>query len=356
MKIINRYIVKTLFTYISIVAILWLLIFAFFNFLADIDNIGVKQYGFFDSLYVIFLGSALILYKGIIVIILIGVVLALGNLSSTSQLIIFRSSGISTIHIASTVVLFSLFLFFSVAIFGEFAAPKITEYSLNYQARLLGKAESKKINNGFWIKDRSYIVNAEKNYNGENFTDITIIQLKNNRVKRAIKAERMVISDKNVVLGNANIYDINSNSQISFKHYKNYNIDLLFDNKLIQTLKKQPLDLSIVDIYKQVSFLNENKMDSGFFEMELYERMVKPLALIVTILFAMLFIFGSFRDSSVSRKLFLSIAVSLILELYLRISGTVVLKFDYNYAVVVVLPLLIALVVIYRLLLKGTSK
>jgi lipopolysaccharide export system permease protein len=74
---------------------------------------------------------------------------------------------------------------------------------------------------------------------------------------------------------------------------------------LIDSLEKEPKDLTTFTILKQIQFLTDNKLRAEVFEVELYKRLVKPITLIAMILLAMLFIFGSTRDATLEEKYFL---------------------------------------------------
>jgi lipopolysaccharide export system permease protein len=349
MKILSRYIVKTIFLSILFVAVGWVIIFSLFDFLADSKNIGVANYTFIDSLYVVLLNAPMLVYQHSIAIMLVGAILALGNLAGTSQIIVARSFGTSIFKISTITIFSAMFLYAIVAVIGEFVAPNLGEYSQNYKALKSGETISKSFNQQVWLKDKNLFVNMEKNYDGKNFTGINIFEVKNNKLQNVSYAGRMNIENNKAILGEVKTYEILENS-LNFTENSTKKLNLLFDNKLIETLRKNPDDLSIVDIYKQVSFLNDNGLKSGVFQIELYKRMIKPFILITTILFSMLFIFGSMRNSTMGKKLFLGVAISLVLELYLRISGALVLKFDYNYALVVLTPIVIFFIITLKLL------
>lgn len=351
MKILSKYIIKTIFISIIAVALLWVIIFSLFDFLADSKNIGVEEYSLFDSLFVILLNSPLLIYKRLTVIMLIGVILALGHLASTSQLIVARSSGVSIFSLARLIVGSVLIFYLLVASFGELIAPKLVEYGINYKAQLTKSVEVGLDTQEFWLKDRDKIISVDKNYDGKNFLGVEIFEINDNKLTKVIKSKRMVISNENTILGDSNIYKIDFD-KLDFEKVASQKINLLFDDSLVNTLQKDPLDLSIVDIYNQVKFLSDNNLNSGVFQIELSKRLIKPFVLIVTILFSMLFIFGSMRNSSMGKKLFLGIVISLVLELYLRIGGSLSLKFDYNYFVIVLLPLTIFFIVVIKLLLN----
>jgi lipopolysaccharide export system permease protein len=69
---------------------------------------------------------------------------------------------------------------------------------------------------------------------------------------------------------------------------------------------------------------------AGVFEVELYQRLVKPISLIAMILLALLFIFESNRDVTLGRKIFFGVAIGLSFELISRIGGAMALSFNFS--------------------------
>ena len=131
---------------------------------------------------------------------------------------------------------------------------------------------------------------------------------------------------------------------------------MAFDKDLIASLEKEPGDLSTYTIFKQIQFLTDNKLRAGVFEVELYQRLVKPISLIAMILIAMLFIFGSNRDTTLGRKIFFGVAIALSFELISRIGGAMSLSFELNPLLSsFALPLLVISIAIAMLIKKSTN-
>ena len=103
-----------------------------------------------------------------------------------------------------------------------------------------------------------------------------------------------------------------------------------FDQDLIDSLEKEPKDLTTFTILKQIEFLTDNKLRAEVFEVELYKRLVKPITLVSMVLLAMLFIFGSTRDATLGRKIFFGVVIGLSFELISRIGGALALSFDFS--------------------------
>jgi lipopolysaccharide export system permease protein len=87
---------------------------------------------------------------------------------------------------------------------------------------------------------------------------------------------------------------------------------------------------------------------------ELYQRLVKPISLIAMILIAMLFIFGSNRDTTLGRKIFFGVAIGLSFELISRIGGAMSLSFEFSPLFSSFAPPLLVIIITTSMLIKKT--
>ena len=160
-------------------------------------------------------------------------------------------------------------------------------------------------------------------------------------------------------MSGSDIFSLDNSSfidNISLKEEKSYNKTVSFDQDLIDSLKKEPKDLTTWTIIKQIQYLSDNKLRSGVFEVELYKRLIKPVTLIAMILLAMLFIFGSTRDVTLGRKIFFGVALGLSFEMLSRITSAMALSFDFSPLMSAILPsTLVMLISITLLIHKSMS-
>ena len=139
---------------------------------------------------------------------------------------------------------------------------------------------------------------------------------------------------------------------ISLKERNSYNKIVSFDQDLIDSLKKEPDELTTWNIIKQIQFLSNNKFRSGIFEVELYKRLIKPITLIAMILLAMLFVFGSTRDVSLGRKIFFGVSLGLSFEMLSRLGGAIALRLDFNPLMSAIIPTTVVMVIAITLLIR----
>ena len=355
MKIRDRYINKTLRNYTLVVLLIWLSIYSFFNFLGELNSIGQFDYTVLEAFKYIILQMPEVVYKQASPIILLGCVLGMGYLSTTNQLVVLQVSGNSVLKLTALTVRTALIFVFMIIAFGEYIAPIASEEGEKGRTKALGQSFTSQNQEGFWIREGGNYLNVDKNIDGNHFVGVTIIEVKSNKITSVVKSEDATFDGRSLKMDNTDIFSINDSTdidEISLKERNSYNKIVSFDQDLINSLKKEPDELTTRNIYKQIQFLSDNKLNSGIYKVELYKRAIKPIALVAMILLAMLFVFGSTRDVSLGRKIFFGVSLSLSFEMLSRIGGAMALSLDFNPMISAVLPTTVVMVIAIILLIR----
>jgi lipopolysaccharide export system permease protein len=326
----------------------------------ELNSVGTSNYTILEAIKFIVLRIPEVAYDQASAVILLGCLLGMGHLASTGQLLIFRVSGLSILRTAWITVKNALVLIFLLIFIGEVFAPVLTKYAESERASALGQASLSNNQDGFWIRDGDNFINVENNVDGSLFSGITIFEVNNSTRLRGLLIQKVqILMVKSLSLNDTDIYSISSKNKfenIDLKERNTYNKSVAFDQDLIASLEKEPKDLSTYTIIKQIKFLTDNKLRAGVFEVELYNRLVKPISLIAMILLAMLFIFGSNRDATLGRKIFFGVAIGLSFELISRIGGAMSLSFELSPLLSsFALPLIVIVITTSMLINKSTN-
>ena len=356
MKIRDRYIAKTLLSYTLVVLVVWLSIYSFFNFLTEINVVGQESYTILSAIKYIILKMPEVTYNQASPVILLGCVLGMGHLATTNQLLIFRISGASILKITGTTLKNALIFVIAIIAIGEVIGPMTSNFAELGRSNALGNIAVSTSQEGFWIRDGDNFINVKKNIDGKLFSGITVIEVNSsNKIERVIKSENAVFDGNSLDMSGTDIFSISDEGffdNISLKERNSYNKIVSFDQDLIDSLKKEPKDLTTWTIIKQIQFLSDNKLRSGVFEVELYKRLIKPVTLVAMILLAMLFIFGSTRDITLGRKIFFGVALALSFEMLSRIASALALSFDFNPLISAILPSTLVMLISITLLIQ----
>ena len=140
-------------------------------------------------------------------------------------------------------------------------APTPSEEAEKGRSKALDIAIASQSQEGFWIRDGENFINVQTNIDGETFKDVTIIEVNSsNKISTVMTSEVALFDGKSLEMDKAEIFSINASKEIdeiSLKEPNSYNKTVSFDQDLIDSLKKEPEDLTTWNIIKQIQFLSE---------------------------------------------------------------------------------------------------
>ena len=360
MKILDLYIAKTLLKYSLAVMVILVGVFAFFKFLEEVDDIGRVGYSAIDAFAYVSMLIPSIAHSLSSLFILLGVILGLGYLASNSELVVMRSASVSIGKITKTSLQVSLILMIVMMLFGEFIAPFASEQAKRFKAKATGERIVDASEQGFWIREGEQFIHVDKNVGGEFFKNVTLINRKNKKeIDSVVFSPNAVIDQQNLYLKQSSSYQLagdDVNRSITKESLPEYTTLVNFDQDLIQSLKKEPKTLSIWQLYKHIDFLSSNQLSTDIYEVEFYARLMQPITLVTMIVLAIPFVFGSLRDSSLGKKVFIGVTIGLFFWLASKIGAQLSLRFDFNHLISAALPTIVvsvfAIFNLYRMSLR----
>ena len=114
--------------------------------------------------------------------------------------------------------------------------------------------------------------------------------------------------------------------------------------------------MSTVQLFKHMGFLSENDLSTGDYEAEFYKRTMKPITLVAMILLVVPFIFGSLRDTSLGRRIFLGIVISLIFHQFSQLGVWLPKMFNLNFFLSAFLPTAVVMVLATLMLYRTATR
>ena len=313
--ILVRYINKEFFIGISMIMIGLISLFAFFDFIQEIGDLGKGSYGIIQAISFVILSIPGHIYEVVPLAVLIGSMYTIGQLSYNSELNVLRASGYSIKKIAwSLMYVGILFSFFTVLI-GDFIAPHSEKSAQQIKIISTNSSVSQEFSSGFWIKDGDNFVNIENVLPDssleqihiyefdENFNLRTIVDAKNGSFKNGewkLKEIKQTILDKDSV----------KTKTIESGSWKS-----LMRPEMMNALIISPQKMSSINLLKFINYLKKNNQKSTKFEVALWEKLIHPLMPLVMIIFAIPFGFLQERSGGKFFKMFVGIIIGIVYQI-----------------------------------------
>lgn len=300
--IIDRYIGVTVAAYTALVMGILLSLFTFTAFIGELDDVGKGRYGLWDAAQYVLLIMPRLAYQLFPTVALIGTIVGLGILASSSELIVLRAAGISIARIVGAVMRVGLVLVIIVTILGEVVAPQSERMALQVRNGALSERISLNVSDGMWVRDGRDFVHVGTVLADGSLVDVSVYSLdKRFRLQSVVYAERGYLRGEQWRLENVKKSYI-STAGVRTEAAPDQGIGALLGDDLLDVVTVDPEFLSAVGLYQYVNYLQDNDLESERYEQALWRKFFSPLTTAVMVFLAVPFIFGPLRSVAVGQR------------------------------------------------------
>lgn len=343
MSLLSRYLMRTIVTSTLMVLGVLLALAALFEFIGNLDEVQ-GSFGIPQALLYAALRLPQIAFEMLPMAALIGSLLGLGGLASSSELTVMRTAGISVPKLARMVGLSGVVLLVLTGLLGEYIAPPLDFFARNMRNEARNQQPGRSKGNPAWVKDGSVILNLERVNSEFEFGSVYLFRFNPDHSLRSVaRAENSGIDDNDQWLlenfRETRFQDDGVQVVSSALAVESFELD----SSLLGVTLVKPSSLSARGLTSYISYLRKNELTATRYETELWSRIATTVTVIVMPVLALAFVFGSLRSSGAGSRLMIGVLIGLgyfLASETLANSGQV---FDLNPAIVSWIPTLVLL-------------
>lgn len=306
MNTIDRYLFRAVLLNVLLVLLILMALDRLFVFVRKHDDIGQDGYGFSQLLINIALGIPNSVYEMMSPAALLGALLGMGALANNSELVVIRSVGMSMLRIARPLILLGVLLAGVVFSLGEWVIPHSEQYAsrlrLNAASHEGGAIEGV---SGLWLREGERFINLQKIQPGLNLRGVNIYEYQGNALQKQVRAasasyhpgkgwQLKKVTNTRFVKGELFV----ENQPFQWQ-------DTLLNPDILRALSLSPEMLSANELYENVRYLKQNKLQSSSYELAFWSKFSVPVSSVVMFLIALPFVFGSQRVSGGGQRILL---------------------------------------------------
>lgn len=337
MSILDRYIFKTVFFAIVLVAIVLLGLDLIFAFIDQLEDVGGKYQVPQVINYVLMTAPGRI-YGMISISVLIGSLLGLGALAGSSELVVMRAAGMSINRIIYA-TLKPIFIFLIAGLLlGQFVVPITEQVAQSQRALHQGGGSFMRIKQGNWHREENDFIHInaiEPNGIMHGITryhfDDKFQMISTSFARRAIyQGDHWFVEDKKVT------HFEPDRVRSEFVKASRWHSNLT--PKLLTMVVLQPEHLSMSELYQYAAYLKKQGLMYRSYQLEFWQKMFQPLVTIVMVLLATSFVFGPLRSVTVGLRVMVGLVIGLIFIYIQEFSGQISLVFNFSTIAAALLP------------------
>jgi len=350
MRILDRYIGRTVIASSLTMLLVLVGIFAFFQFLDELENIGQGRYGIPQVIEYVALSMPYLAYQLFPMAALVGALLGLGVLVNHSEIPPTRAAGISLPRIVTAALKASLLLMLLAVIIGEFIAPVTEEMARTDRSIAMADQITLKSRYGFWSRDGSSYINIRKILPGDRIESIYIYEFdQSNRLRTSTYAKSASYQQGHWLLEEIR-QSIIGDEQITRREARRAAWDSLLKPELLNIVLIRPESLSLWELVKYIDYLRTNGQRSLPYEQAMWVKLVYPLATVVMVLLAVPMVLGRVREVKLGQRVMLGALIGLLFHILNQTSSQLGMLYDFSPLLSATGPTLLTLVAALLLL------
>ncbi|MCL2644526.1 MAG: LPS export ABC transporter permease LptG [Betaproteobacteria bacterium] len=312
-RILLGYLAREVYGATLTVLLAFLGLFAFFDFVNELGDIGKKGYQTYHALAYVAMLVPTRMYELLPVAVLIGSLYALTSLARHSEITVMRASGLSTRRLLLMLCLIGIMPVSVTYVFGEYISPPVESAAQQWRLTATNSAISQQLRSGLWVKDGSRVINVRTLQPDRSMQRVRVFSFEESGALQSIaEATRGIYVQAGD--GGRGYWQLTGVARTDFFDDRTALTpmdEVIWESALtpevLSVLMVQPERMSVTALVAYISHLQENRQDANRYEIALWKKLVAPFASLVMLVLALPFALVHERSGGVSVKVFLGV-------------------------------------------------
>lgn len=346
--ILDRYIARAIVGGTMLSLFVFGSLFAFISFVSELQHVGMNNYGALQALIYVLLNLPQLLYQVFPSAMLLGGLLSLGGLASTSELVVMRAAGISISRITLAVLKAGFFLIVIVVLLGEFLAPETISAAKTMRAEALEGRVLTGDRRGLWSKYGENFVYIGTVLPDVQLRDVIVYELdENHQLKKTTHAGQAHYDDVNDVW---RLQDV-TNSEISRESVRSTKNaaetwPAMVSTSLFNVLNLEPEDMSATELWQYSRYLDENELQSDSFWLAFWVKLFTPLTSVGMLMIAVpLVLTSTARTGGAGQRILIGVMIGVAFYVLNRVVNQMGIIYGITPVVSAGLPSLVVIAI-----------
>lgn len=302
MRVIDRHIAAQVIAYTLLVLLVLTALASIVTFVGEFSSIGEGGYTLAEAALYTLLYVPSQAYQMFVVSALLGAMLGLGELASHNELMVMRTAGLSVMRLAASALVGAVVLLVLCAVLGEWVAPPAQRFADARRAELTGY-DPDNVVGGVWARDGNVFLNVKQMDNRNQARGIMIYHVDAEHHLLAIsEAASAAFADGRWQLNDVHTTTLSaggtSAGQAASQAWRTF-----LSPRLLKLFNVDTSTLSARGLLQYIGYLQLNGIDANRYRAAFWDRVARPVALLVMVLLALPFAFGPMRSATAGQRL-----------------------------------------------------
>jgi lipopolysaccharide export system permease protein len=311
-RTIERYLATQIYTAASFVLAGFLALFAFFDLVNELADLGTGDYHLREILIYVALTVPAHAYELFPVVVLIGTLYVLAYLASNSEYTVMRAAGFSPRDAGAILVKIGLAFVAITFVLGEWVAPIAEQAAQTLKMRAKSSLIGQELKSGLWFKDERSFINVREARRNNLLSGVRIYEFGTDYKLNVARA-----AERGEYLGGG-VWRLSGVAQTRLtpegprvEKLAQFDWRTALTPELLNVLIVAPERMSAWRLYKYTEHLAGNRQKTERYEIAMWKKLVYPIATLVMMALALPFAYMHVRAGLVGVKVFFGIMLGI---------------------------------------------
>lgn len=338
MKLLDRYIAKTVLSAIALVTLMLAGLQIFILFVNQLDDIGKADFGIWQTAIYVLLQMPYQVYLFFPLASLLGCLIGLGLMANNRELVVMRAAGMSIGQITLAVLKAAFIVILLVTITGETIVPRLAHWGNDQKMQALSGGQTLRTAHGVWVRnDNDFIAigtilanNTLDNVFQFRFDDA-------HRMRLARKIAKIVYVNNQWQAYNISETIIDDNHTLARK-ISQMPWDVSVKPSILRVSSNEPDEMTLHELRQFLRAQKKNHQSALNYQLAYWQRLMQPFTTAVMMMLAIPFIFGPLRSSTMGSKILIGATAGFGFHIINRFFGPVSQVFQWPAEIAAVGP------------------
>jgi lipopolysaccharide export system permease protein len=345
MKILSRYLFKTIASSTLIVLLVFLGLDFFIQLMGEFKDVGDGNYTLWTAMSYVLMTMPNDLYTMFPMAGLLGALMGLGHLASNSELVVMRSSGMTLMQIVRVILGCILVFVLLVSLFYETIAPQLTHQAEIMRATARARGQAVATQYGVWVREGDSFFHFDAVKQDGTIEGLTRYQFDDtHHLTQVSYAASGAHQGNGWEVQSVHTTQIAADKTTATTETKAW-WPLKLDPIIVRIAAIEPNEMTLWRLRQVIHYQRQNELRSTDYVLNFWQRMLMPLMACVMMFLAIPFIFGPLRSATMGLRLVAGISLGFLFYILNQFAGKFFLFSQIPPIFAVLTPLLLFAVV-----------
>lgn len=316
MNTLRTYLAREIYGSTAFVFVAFLGLFAFFDLINELGDLGKGAYRLQHVLAVVALTLPSHVYELFPIAVLIGTLYALSHLAANSEYTVMRGAGLTPWRAAVTLFRIGVVFVVGTLVFGELIAPVAERAARQLKLSATSAVVAQEFRTGLWVKDERRFVNVREVLPDTGISGVRVFEFDGQyRLNSISFAQGGRYSGANVWRLRDVVRTRFSQAGSSVERLPEMDWISVLTPDILSVLFVLPERMSAWNLYQYSRHLAENRQKTERYEIAMWKKIVYPFASLVMMALALPFAYIHTRAGGVGIKVFSGIMLGIVFHM-----------------------------------------